>query len=89
MDASQTNKRRFVATFIFFFATTNLMKLLTYFKIGILTSDVAVWVAVMSPLIICGGLFGNALNKRVSQSTFQTVVLAIILVIGARVTWMG
>lgn len=87
MLQTQTNKRRFVGTFIFFFAVTNLMKMLTYFKIGILTSDVAIWVGFMSPLIICGGLFGNSLNKRVSQSTFRTVVLSIILVIGARVAW--
>lgn len=87
MLQTQTDKRRFVGTFIFFFAITNLMKLLTYFQIGILTSDVAVWVGAMSPLIICGGLFGNVLNKRVSQSTFRTVVLTIILVIGARVAW--
>ena len=89
MLKTQTNKRRFVGTFIFFFAVTNLMKLLTYFEIGILTSEVVVWVGIMSPLIICGGLFGNTLNRLVSQATFRTVVLTIILVIGARVAWMG
>jgi hypothetical protein len=36
------------------FATTNLMKLLTYFKIGILTSDVAVWV--MANQVVKSGL---------------------------------
>jgi len=80
-------KRRFVATFIFFMFGTNIMKLLTYLQIGILTSDVAVWVGVMSPLIICGGFFGNYLNKRVSQEIFRMVVLVIILVIGARLAW--
>jgi uncharacterized membrane protein YfcA len=89
MLQKETDKRRFVATFVFFFATMNLMKLMTYFKIGILTSEVAIWVAVMSPLIICGGVFGNVLNRRISQSIFRTVVLAIILAIGARVAWMG
>ncbi|MFZ7126288.1 MAG: sulfite exporter TauE/SafE family protein [Desulfobacterales bacterium] len=88
MLQTQKDKRKFVGTFIFFFAITNLMKLLTYFKIGILTKDIAVWVGVMSPLIIFGGLFGNWLNKRVSQVTFRRVVLIFILVIGARVAWM-
>lgn len=87
MISTLRDKRCFVGTFIFFMFMTNIMKMLTYFKIGILTSDVALWVGGMSPLIICGGFLGNYMNQRVSQETFRTVVLVIIFVLGLRIAW--
>lgn len=78
------DKRAFVGTFVLFFAIVNLLKLITYLKIGILTPEIALLVAAISPMIIFGGLFGNSLNKRISQKLFRVIVLAVILIIGVR-----
>lgn len=79
---SERDKRAFVGTFVLFFAIINLLKVLAYLRIDILDTEILVLAAILSPLIILGGLIGNALNKRVSQKTFRAVVLALILLIG-------
>lgn len=78
------DKRQFVGTFIFFFAILNLLKLFTYLKIQILTGNVLILVALLSPVIIFGGMVGDMLNKRFSQRLFRVIVLLIILFIGVR-----
>ncbi|MBN2126213.1 MAG: sulfite exporter TauE/SafE family protein [Deltaproteobacteria bacterium] len=77
-------KRAFVGTFIFFFAVLNLLKLLTYLKIGILTADTVLFVLILSPVIVLGGFLGHVLNKRFSQESFKRIVLSLILLIGVR-----
>jgi uncharacterized membrane protein YfcA len=79
-----TGKRAFVGTLVLFFAVINSLKLATYLKIGILTGGTILFVAITSPIIILGGLLGNALNKRISQDLFRGIVLALIFLIGAR-----
>ncbi|MBC8421005.1 MAG: sulfite exporter TauE/SafE family protein [Desulfobacterales bacterium] len=76
------DKRAFVGTFVLFFAIINLLKVFAYVSIDILNVEIVLLAAIISPLIILGGFWGNALNKRVSQKTFRAVVLALILVIG-------
>lgn len=76
------DKRAFVGTFVLFFAIINFLKVFAYLRIEILTSEIVLLAAIISPLIIFGGFWGNALNKRVSQKTFRAVVLAAILTIG-------
>ena len=76
------DKRAFVGTFVLFFAIINLLKVFAYVKIDILSVEIVVLAAILSPLIILGGFWGNALNKRVPQKTFRAVVLALILIIG-------
>ena len=76
------DKRAFVGTFVLFFAIINLLKVFAYVKIDILNVEIVLLAAILSPLIILGGFWGNALNKRVSQKTFRAVVLALILIIG-------
>ena len=76
------DKRAFVGTFVLFFAIINLLKVFAYVKIDILSVEIVALAAILSPLIILGGFWGNALNKRVSQKTFRAVVLALILIIG-------
>ncbi len=76
------DNRTFVGTFVLFFAIINFLKVFAYLRIEILTSEIVLLTAIISPLIILGGFLGNALNKRVSQKTFRAVVLAVILTIG-------
>jgi uncharacterized membrane protein YfcA len=78
------NKRAFVGTLVLFFAIMNFLKMISYLKIGILTVEILLLVASICPLVILGGVFGNALNKKVSQELFRKVVLAIILITGIR-----
>jgi uncharacterized protein len=78
------NKRAFVGTFVLFFAIMNFLKMISYLRIGILTAEILLLVAGISPLVILGGVLGNALNKRVSQELFRKIVLAIILITGIR-----
>jgi uncharacterized membrane protein YfcA len=76
------DKRAFVGTFVLFFAIINLLKVFAYLSIDILNVQIVFLAAIISPLIILGGFWGNALNKRVPQKTFRAVVLALILIIG-------
>ena len=78
----ERDKRAFVGTFVLFFAIINLLKVLAYLRIDILNTEIVVLATILSPLMILGGLLGNALNKRVSQKTFRAVVLGLILLIG-------
>jgi uncharacterized membrane protein YfcA len=78
------NKRAFVGTLVLFLAITNFLKMISYLRIEILTAEVLLLVAAISPLVILGGVLGNALNKSVSQELFRKIVLAIILITGIR-----
>ena len=82
-------KRAFVGTLVSFFAVLNVLKLGAYLKIGIISSEVALLVAAMSPVIILGGWLGNLLNKRFSQDLFRIIVLMIIFLIGMRLVFAG
>lgn len=81
------DKRQFVGTFIFFFAILNSLKLITYLRIQILTGDVLVLVAILSPVIILGGILGDVLNRIFSQKVFRVIVLLIILLIGVKLLY--
>ncbi|MCF8076166.1 MAG: sulfite exporter TauE/SafE family protein [Desulfotignum sp.] len=87
MFQKNANSRIFVGTLVFFFALTNLFKIGAYMKIGIITSQVMLLVASLSPMIILGGLVGNRLNKRIPQKMFRLVILLIIFFIGLRLLW--
>jgi len=80
----QSDKRIFVGTLVVFFAIVNFLKMVAYTGIGILTSNILLLVLFASPLIVLGGNVGNALNRRVEQEHFRTIVLLVILLIGAR-----
>jgi len=83
------DKRAFVGTLVVFFAVLNFLKIGAYLKIGIMSSEIALLVAAMSPIIIFGGWFGNFLNKRFSQDLFRVIVLMIIFIIGMKLMLAG
>lgn len=78
------DNRRFVGTFVLWFAIINFSKLFAYLHIGILESRVAVMVACLSPLILAGGFIGNYLNKKIPVRSFRVIVLMLIFCIGGR-----
>lgn len=83
------DNRAFVGTLVVFFAVLNFLKTGAYLKIGIMSSEIALLVAAMSPIIIFGGWFGNFLNKRFSQDLFRVIVLMIIFLIGMKLMLAG
>ncbi len=87
MFQKNTGSRVFVGTLVFFFALTNLFKIGAYMKIQIITSQVMLMVAALSPVIILGGFVGNYLNKRIPQEMFRIMILLIIFFIGLRILW--
>ncbi|MGP8050955.1 MAG: sulfite exporter TauE/SafE family protein [Desulfobaccales bacterium] len=76
------DKRILVGTLMLLFAFTNLLKMFTYWGIGILTPKSTLIVLAMSPLIILSSNFGNFLNKKVRPELFRNIVLLIILAAG-------
>lgn len=87
MFQKNSSSRVFVGTLVFFFALTNLFKIGAYMKIEIITSQVMLLVAALSPVIILGGFVGNYLNKRIPQEMFRLMILLIIFFIGLRILW--
>jgi uncharacterized membrane protein YfcA len=84
MLQKRSNPRIFVATFVLFFAFINLFKIAAYAKIDIINMQVMIIVAMLSPVIIFGGMIGNILNKKFSQELFRFIVLILIFIIGLR-----
>ncbi|MFH2132792.1 MAG: sulfite exporter TauE/SafE family protein [bacterium] len=82
--SQQRSNRRFVGTLVLFFATINFLKVLTYYRIGILNRDILILVGCLSPLIILGGVLGNHLNKRIAARLFRTITLVLVFLIGLR-----
>ena len=84
MLQKRSNPRTFVATLVLFFAFINLFKVIAYAKIDIINMQVMIIVAMLSPVIIFGGVIGNILNKKFSQELFRFIVLILIFIIGLR-----
>ena len=80
----RSNPRTFVATLVLFFAFINLLKIVAYAKIDIINMHVMMLVAMLSPVILIGGMAGNILNKKFSQELFRLIVLILIFFIGLR-----
>jgi len=76
------DKRCLVSTLMLLFAFSNLLKIFTYWGIGILSPQSTLIVLAMSPIIILSSNFGNFLNKKVRPELFRDIVLLIILVAG-------
>jgi uncharacterized protein len=76
------DKRRLVSTLLLLFAFSNLLKIFTYWGIGILSPQSTLIVLAMSPVIILSSNFGNFLNKKVRPELFRDIVLLVILVAG-------
>jgi hypothetical protein len=76
------DKRRLVSTLLLLFAFSNLLKIFTYWGIGILSLHSTLIMLAMSPIIIVSSNFGNFLNKKVPPELFRDIVFLVILVAG-------
>jgi len=82
--ARKLEKRCFVASLILILTLSDMIKIVTYWQIGILDFPAILVILVMSPVIILSSNLGNWLNKRISPVRFRAVVLAFILVLGVK-----
>jgi uncharacterized membrane protein YfcA len=76
------DRRRLVSTLLLIFAFTNLLKIIAYWRIGILSIGSTFIVLALFPVIIPSSNLGNILNKRIQPELFRTIVVLIILAAG-------
>lgn len=75
-------KDRFVGTNAVFFFIINLIKLLAYFILGLLSLSNLGISFILIPVALLGTRLGVFLNKRVSQRAFNIFIYAMLLITG-------
>jgi uncharacterized membrane protein YfcA len=76
--------RTFVATASALFFCMNMVKLIPFWRQGILTRPMLWEDAVLLPLLFVGALLGFALNRRVSSTAFSHIVLLFVAITGLK-----
>jgi uncharacterized membrane protein YfcA len=77
----QLGKEEFVATIIFMFLVTNIIKTASFLHIGIISPQNVLHILMCSPLIILGGLCGNRINKKINVRVFRLIVILLIMIL--------
>ena len=67
----------------------NTVKLIPYWHQGILTTPMLREDAALLPLLAIGALVGFALNRRVSSSAFNQIVLLFVAITGVKLLIAG
>jgi hypothetical protein len=75
-------KRVLVSSLILLFSMSDLMKVIAYMNLGILSMESNLIVLCMIPIVVVSSNFGNALNKRIPPVQFRRVVLLLITAVG-------
>ncbi len=75
-------KREFVATIVFMFLITNIIKTASFLYIEIISLQNVVTVLFCTPLIVAGGMCGNYINRKIDVRTFRLVIILIIAAMG-------
>ena len=80
----RTAKSALVPTLNLTFFFTNLVKIVLYWRYGLITG--ATWAADawLAPVVLLGGTIGVAANRRLSQRAFENAVLGFALLAGAK-----
>ncbi len=79
----------YAATAVFFFAVMNVLKLIPYAFLGMLSSANLVTSLVLLPLAPIGVAIGVWLNRTLSNEAFYRVMYGIIFIVGLRLCWQG
>lgn len=67
-------KRRVVGTLVLFFFVLNLMKLPTFFALGLINTDTLTASALLIALVPLGSLLGLWLNRRIPEKPFTVIM---------------
>jgi uncharacterized protein len=73
-------KDEFVGTGVWFFLIVNLCKVPVYVGHGLITARSLAFDAVLLPALVVGAVLGRVLLRRLSQGSFERVVLALTVV---------
>lgn len=83
--AARFDVRAFLGTAAWFFAVVNIAKLPIVIGLGLLTAPVLWLDLLLVPAVLVGGVLGRLIAGRLSQRTFETVVLVLT---GATALWL-
>ena len=75
------SKRVYVATMAFFFASVNLLKVIPYLSIHLITTDTIKTGAMFVIFVPVGVLIGTWLNRKISQEVFTRILYAFVFII--------
>jgi uncharacterized membrane protein YfcA len=76
------DRREFVGTTVWFFATLNFIKLIPYAKLGMLDLSNLKTSLLLMPMVPLGIWLGHLCNRRLSQAWFMRVILVILFLTG-------
>ncbi|MDG5789381.1 sulfite exporter TauE/SafE family protein [Evansella sp. AB-P1] len=76
-------KRQFMGTLMLLLAILDFIKLSSFITLGALEFEYWRLVLFSLPLVILGGVFGNLLNKKITQIKFEVAVNVLIMISGA------
>lgn len=76
------NPQVFAGTAVFFFAASNLLKVVPYFFLGQFSTQNMLTAAVLVPVAIPATFFGVWLIKRIDTTRFYDVIYLLIIVVG-------
>jgi uncharacterized membrane protein YfcA len=81
------SKEQFVATGAWFFFVVNLVKVPIYIGHGLFSAQSLAFDAILSPVVICGGLAGLWLIHRIPQRIFDTLIFVLTAVSTILLFW--
>jgi uncharacterized membrane protein YfcA len=77
-------KEIFVATTVFLFFTTGLLKMGTFWYYDLLTFPVFILSLILMPALIAGSILGKKLNQRIPNKLFMHLISIFITLMGIR-----
>jgi uncharacterized membrane protein YfcA len=77
-------KEIFVATSLFLFFTTGLLKMGAYWYYDLLTFPVLILSLILMPALIIGSILGKKLNQRIPNKLFMRLISLFIALMGVR-----
>jgi uncharacterized membrane protein YfcA len=77
-------KEVFVATTVFLFFTTGLVKMGTYWYYDLLTFPILILSLFLMPALIVGSILGKKLNQRIPNRLFMRLISLFIAIMGIR-----
>ena len=77
-------KRVYVATMAFFFAAVNLLKVIPYISIDLITTETLKTGAMFVIFVPVGVLIGTWLNRKISQDVFTRIIYALVFIIAVQ-----
>jgi uncharacterized membrane protein YfcA len=79
----------FVGTGVVFFALVNWIKVPPFVALGLFTRETVITSLVMFPLAIASTWAGVKLVRRVSAERLYTIIYALLVLVGLKLTWSG